>query len=413
MKVFVKVNYSDKFPIEVGLMDTVFNIKETIGMHLGYSVSEHLLLFNGKLLTEEHLNAQQCKIHDKSVVEILFNLRLEPLPYKAQVLLEYQKQQSSQVKPIQDSRERIFNYQDSTMRNDDQVVHQTEAFPRFLGTQDRSVMESCSNYDQVVPRTEQFQASSNLINEVLDQGWSLMASRSNDGQVFHQTEESLKWPKLKSVQEFHEFLDLPLETSENSSIQDLPLETSENSSIQDLPDEMFVTKQSPIPLNSSGDVWFDKDWDLKDDDFMDIQSYSSEITEEINPMFQTKQSPVPSNAGKEIINIPDSPVRRSNYRPQQKIRVMIWPFFRHRDENQPERKFPVYVNASENVKELRKELVKIQGLKLPEDGYFFISQRGDLVHDDQSFLCNGIRDGDTLEIFQGQVIKDPRPHWWR
>ncbi|VVB07066.1 unnamed protein product [Arabis nemorensis] len=394
-EVLVRINRGRTYCIEVGLLDTVLNIREKIEKDLGIAVSKQTLFFNGKVLLKDHLNVQKCRIRNKSLLELFVPSCPKPNPINNQVFL-HQTEQSSQVPSmsIQDSLEMIFNNQDSTLGNEDQVVHQTEVFPvsndGFLGSQDWSVMASSNNDGQVLHRTGEFGTSSSQINEFLEsQDWSVMGSSSNkDDNVVDQTEGSLMLSDLRSMQEFLELevLDSPLTTTENISIQDLPGSSN---------NQVFRTEQSPVPLNSFEDILFGEDRALETEVFPNIQNYWPEKTE---------QSPVPSNAGKEIINIPDSPVR-SNKKPRQMMRVLILPFSR---EDTAQRKIPVYVNPSENVGELRKVLVKIQGLNLPEEGYFFLSN-GNLLDDDQSFPRNRVAQGDTVEIFAGHLTEDTRP----
>ncbi|XP_019182487.1 PREDICTED: ubiquitin-like protein-NEDD8-like protein RUB3 [Ipomoea nil] len=69
------------------------------------------------------------------------------------------------------------------------------------------------------------------------------------------------------------------------------------------------------------------------------------------------------------------------------------------------KKFPVEVNPSENVRELRKELERLKDqwqLELPEDGYFFIYKQN-VMDDDRSFRWHNVGQGDTIDIFNGSV----------
>ncbi|XP_017985216.1 PREDICTED: polyubiquitin 9 [Theobroma cacao] len=68
-------------------------------------------------------------------------------------------------------------------------------------------------------------------------------------------------------------------------------------------------------------------------------------------------------------------------------------------------KIPVEVNPSDNVKELRKELEKLQQrsqINLPVEGYFFIHKQS-ILDDDKSFRWQDVANGDTIEIFRGRV----------
>ncbi|KAF8116480.1 hypothetical protein N665_0017s0037 [Sinapis alba] len=151
---------------------------------------------------------------------------------------------------------------------------------------------------------------------------------------------------------------------------------------------------------------------------------SKDIFTNTEQVFQTEQPLVPSNSTeqrsnqvvqteksplmKEVINVPDSPVKVRKFRkPPQRLRVMVLP---HSPDNEPVSKVPVSVMANENVEELRKKLEKIRErneLKLPEKGYFFIHKQN-VLDDERSFLWNGVAHGDTIEIFPGYVTKDGR-----
>ncbi|CAN6859557.1 unnamed protein product, partial [Brassica oleracea var. botrytis] len=119
-----------------------------------------------------------------------------------------------------------------------------------------------------------------------------------------------------------------------------------------------------------------------------------------NQVLKTEQSP-PSNSTEPIINGQDLPVmmaRTNNNNNPKKLRVMVLP-------KSGTMKIPVEVNASDNVGELRKELVKIQQrfqISLPQEGYFFIYKQN-VMEDDRSFRWHRVDHGDTIEIFNGSV----------
>ncbi|XP_022720585.1 polyubiquitin-like isoform X1 [Durio zibethinus] len=69
------------------------------------------------------------------------------------------------------------------------------------------------------------------------------------------------------------------------------------------------------------------------------------------------------------------------------------------------KKIPVEVNASDNVRELRKELQKLHQrlhFHLPQEGYFFIYKQN-VMDEDRSFRWHQVAQGDTIEIFNGSV----------
>ncbi|CDY71939.1 BnaCnng75210D, partial [Brassica napus] len=106
-----------------------------------------------------------------------------------------------------------------------------------------------------------------------------------------------------------------------------------------------------------------------------------------NQVLKPEQSP-PSNSTEPILNGQDLP----------KLRVMVLP-------KNGTMKIPVEVNASDNVGELRKELVKVQQrfqISLPQEGYFFIYKQN-VMEDDRSFRWHRVDHGDTIEIFNGSV----------
>ncbi|CAG7862288.1 unnamed protein product, partial [Brassica rapa] len=120
-----------------------------------------------------------------------------------------------------------------------------------------------------------------------------------------------------------------------------------------------------------------------------------------NQVLKTEQSP-PSNSTEPIINGQDLPVMmartNNNNNNPKKLRVMVLP-------KSGTMKIPVEVNASDNVGELRKELVKIQQrfqISLPQEGYFFIYKQN-VMEDDRSFRWHRVDHGDTIEIFNGSV----------
>ncbi|CAL9233193.1 unnamed protein product, partial [Arabidopsis halleri] len=100
----------------------------------------------------------------------------------------------------------------------------------------------------------------------------------------------------------------------------------------------------------------------------------------------------------EVINIPDSPPRKMTKINPMKMIVMVQPYGETR-------RIQVEVNALNNVEELRKELIKMQErgeLNLPHERFYFIHKQA-VLHEDKSFLMNGVANGDTIETFLGYV----------
>ncbi|XP_034927059.1 ubiquitin domain-containing protein 7SL RNA1-like [Populus alba] len=69
------------------------------------------------------------------------------------------------------------------------------------------------------------------------------------------------------------------------------------------------------------------------------------------------------------------------------------------------KKIPVEVNPSDKVGEIRKELQDLQQeyqFLLPQEGYFFIHKQN-VMDDDRSFRWHQVKQGDTIDIFNGTV----------
>ncbi|KAM0937082.1 putative Ubiquitin-like domain-containing protein [Dioscorea sansibarensis] len=69
------------------------------------------------------------------------------------------------------------------------------------------------------------------------------------------------------------------------------------------------------------------------------------------------------------------------------------------------KKIGVEVNVMESVRELRKELERLEGLQrlvLPAEGYFFI-YRQEVMEEERSFRWHGVKNNDTIEVFNGSV----------
>ncbi|KAF1890108.1 hypothetical protein Lal_00025441 [Lupinus albus] len=82
----------------------------------------------------------------------------------------------------------------------------------------------------------------------------------------------------------------------------------------------------------------------------------------------------------------------------KKLKLMVLP-------KSGTKKIPIEVNASDNVGELRKELQKLHQrsqFHLPQEGYFFIYKQN-VMDDDRSFRWHHVGQGDTIEIFNGNV----------
>ncbi|KAH7653018.1 ubiquitin C protein [Dioscorea alata] len=69
------------------------------------------------------------------------------------------------------------------------------------------------------------------------------------------------------------------------------------------------------------------------------------------------------------------------------------------------KKVGVEVNVMESVRELRKELERLerlQRLMLPTEGYFFIYKQ-EVMEEERSFRWHGVKNNDIIEVFNGSV----------
>lgn len=245
-----------------------------------------------------------------------------------------------------------------------------------------------------VPQTEQpsSSASSNPIEEFakITQTWPLMV-RSNNDQVL-QTEEPQV--ALTSVNKF-------------LSVQESPVMVEGRHEYQML----HQTEQSLVPSYAVGETTYGQDssvmvrssYDisqrlraieenlLQDDDFPPVMVGSSSNTNKVG-------RPLELDKGKEIIVIPDSPVKKKMK--TSLMTIMVKPLLKESWS------FPMEVNADNNVVELRKELDKMQerdDLYLPyEEGYVLVRNHVRLI-EDRSFQDNNVADGDTVDITGGYI----------
>ncbi|ESQ37976.1 hypothetical protein EUTSA_v10029513mg [Eutrema salsugineum] len=408
MKLFFKTPRGLEFSIEVDPWDTVLVMKQKIEMTQGIPVSKQLIFFKSKLLLKDDQTLQQRGIVEKSRFEFLFTRFYRPYQniYRAFQRTTQSSLPSNSIRlpsnsiirpilNIQDSpTTMITNHQDANVmlrRNNDQVLHnQNEQSPLpsnsleefFLAAKAISNIQDSS----VMQMLHQIEQSSNSIQgsniashwPVTTTSMSQMISNIQDStlmdnhQVLPQIGQSSSVTSISIGGVIYDE-DHPLTIENFSNIRSYWPEESPGSNTNQV---LFQTEQSP-PSNSTGQRINDQD--------LPVRVGSS------NQVVQTGQSQ-PSNSIKEVINIPDSPVRR-------KMRVMMLPYSR---ENKPVRKFALEVNASEKVEVLRRELEKIQQLNLPEEGYIFIHKQR-IMDDDQSFIRNGVAQGDTIEIFPGSI----------
>ncbi|OVA11141.1 Ubiquitin domain [Macleaya cordata] len=84
--------------------------------------------------------------------------------------------------------------------------------------------------------------------------------------------------------------------------------------------------------------------------------------------------------------------------PNKRLKLMVLP-------KCGTQKIQVEVNPLDNVGELKKELQKLNQrvqFHLPSDGYFFIYKQS-VMDEDRSFRSQDVRQGDTIEIFNGSI----------
>ncbi|KAL1209336.1 Ubiquitin domain-containing protein 7SL RNA2 [Cardamine amara subsp. amara] len=120
-----------------------------------------------------------------------------------------------------------------------------------------------------------------------------------------------------------------------------------------------------------------------------------------NQVFQTVESQEESDFFNEIINIPYSPAKKKIKTSPRKLTLMVKP-------SEESRKIPVEVNESDNIKELKKELFRMQErgeLNLPQEGFFLMHDLT-ILDEDVSFKKNRLTQGDTIEIFGEYFTSD-------
>ncbi|CAA7047080.1 unnamed protein product [Microthlaspi erraticum] len=307
--------------------------------------------------------------------------------------------------------------------HNDQVLHQTEQSPvpsksstEISNIEDSTLIARSDNDgDQVLNQTVEPPLTSDEMDEILS--WPLLTAedcrnvqetwrRSSNNQDLLQRETS---PPSNLNGEFAYGDDRPLSAEEIRILQ-------EDVNVQDL----LQGEPSP-PSNLVRDHFmYGDDRPLLAQEIRILQGNvnvqdSSRSKTYYQDLLLWESSP-PSNSTEERINTRDETVNVGSSNPPvkmirrapkypRKMRVMILPCSH---ESKAVEKFPVYVNAFENVEELRKDLEELQErseLNLPEKGYFFILKQR-VLEEDQSFWGNNVVPGDTIEIFSGS--KDGR-----
>ncbi|KAK8664852.1 hypothetical protein V6N13_084625 [Hibiscus sabdariffa] len=131
-------------------------------------------------------------------------------------------------------------------------------------------------------------------------------------------------------------------------------------------------------------------------------SKSKKVTEKNAVDVNIMPPPPPRTTSSDMLKLTwkDSAAAAPKSRSSEKLKVLVLP--RHATK-----KIAVEMNATDNVGELRKELERLQKrilLPLPPEGYFFIHKQS-VMEDDRSFRWHNVRQGDTIEIFNGFVTR--------
>ncbi|XP_010247577.1 PREDICTED: polyubiquitin 9-like [Nelumbo nucifera] len=116
-----------------------------------------------------------------------------------------------------------------------------------------------------------------------------------------------------------------------------------------------------------------------------LGDYGLSDLSEVTVIFKPSPPPTTTSAGGNSVN-------------SKKLKLLILP-------KCGTKKIQIEVNPSDNVGELRKELQRLhqnRHFHLPSEGYFFIYKQN-VMDDDRSFRWHNVRQGDTIEIFNGSV----------
>ena len=418
MEVFFERNNVILFSMELDPSTTVLEMKQEIKKSTGIAVSDQTIFFKGKLLfaDRDSLTLTQCKIVKKSRVELYFPLSR----YNISLILQ-QMQQSpapSTSVNIEDSPEKNQDSNVMDKSNDGhQVLHQLEkslvpswSIDEVFGTQEWpaategnvSVPEPSwrnNNVHQAWLQRESSSSTSNIFGDFLFD--------EDNNQMLQPTEQSLA--QSTSVQaSLGDYQDWSaVERSIFFQMLDQPEQSLAGSAMarQDKNQDLFQSGPSSTSNTFGGDL------PLPTELFSNIQSHwpasttqEHRISDQYLPVSQVVQTQTPTRSIRHVINIPDSPENSSKKRAKNLSTVMVLSF---PVSDTPAIKFPVEVNASDNVEVLRTELAKMQQrcqLLLPEGGHFFI-HKTQILYEKQSFRWNRVAQGDTIEIFPGSVTR--------
>ncbi|VVB07853.1 unnamed protein product [Arabis nemorensis] len=196
----------------------------------------------------------------------------------------------------------------------------------------------------------------------------------------------------------------------NQTEQSPPSNTSERIiNFQDLPVTVQVaqqTEQSP-PLNSTEQFINDQDSSVKVNQVLQIEQSQPKNSANDVIVWRTMKNgqvvqygeSLTSKPVKKIIKVQDSSAKGRTTKKRRMV-VYVLPY-----SGESEAKILVGVDPRDTVKEMRKELVKLQDngrLNLPQQGYFLTHGKS-VINEEQSFTWNGVHPCDTIKIHPRNV----------
>ncbi|KAL1209338.1 Ubiquitin domain-containing protein 7SL RNA1 [Cardamine amara subsp. amara] len=394
------------FPIEVGIWDTVLTIKQKIEISRGISVSKQTLFFQNKIL-QDHLYTIQCNILPNS--HLLLAILPEDFPnhnynHQTQQLIQWpDRKKSSNTQVLQtnqsptplNSSQQIIQWPEKRMSNNNTQVLQTKQSSALSNSTQEIVQwpeKRRSNNDIQVLQTNQSPAAKDELDEFFNsEDWLLM---DDEALLTEKTQVS-----EYTVEEFLEIQDSSVIVTEQHPVAS----DSFGEAIYGQDSSVIVTEQPPVASDSFGEYIYGQDSSVMvRSNYNELQSFSE--NQDHFPPAVTNQvvRPLASDTLKEIIDIPESPVKKKiKIGPRQAgprtLTVMVMPF---QEEN---RRIPVEVNERDKVEQLRNKLAKLQEkgqINLPPEGYIFIHKQTALDQEDKSFWWYQVSDGDRIEIFR-------------
>ncbi|CAE6137309.1 unnamed protein product [Arabidopsis arenosa] len=380
MDVFFETQSGDTFEIELDYWDTVLDIKQKIEKYQRIHVSKQTLFFQGKVL-QDHLDIEQCVIHNHSRIQIFVEPDPNPNHNNEQV-------HQTEISPPLDSSYEIDSFQDSPVST--------------------SLNLGSNNNDHLL-LPENFNSSNEFDNFLESPFWTnlMLGSNNNDHLLLPEN--------LNSSNEIDNFQDSPVSTSmmlgsnnndqlllpENSLPLNSDKEIVKHITLRSIPMVMrpkvqALQTEKSLPLNSSSDLD-----NFQDSSVSTSMKFGSNNNDQVLP--QPERS-TPLNSYKDIANTQGPPVKRIKLRginnshremrsyktaPGQMMSVLVKPYY---GEGRVGTNIFVTVNTKDQVKILRNELAQSQQrgeINLPQDGYFFM-HRNEVLNEDRSFKWNGV-----------------------